>query len=143
MLRELEDDDDQETVEKVITGLEPGGVTGSAAWVELREAVVAAGRTEEWNEIVTGVRQGFEARGLDGAEAITPAFLGSGFRQLQGVGEFTAEHYDALTTSWRTHVRWTHPEDESLKPGEQGVYGCGEPPTSRGSWADFARGPHA
>ena len=124
MLTDLEKID-QTTVERVAMYLQITGVAASEAVVAMRQAAERAGRAEQWSEIVDSVGTAFAELGLRRAQDLTPAFLASAHCDLIGTGPFTVEHYDALTVPWRTHVGRIHPEDESLKPGEPAVFGCG------------------
>lgn len=124
MLSDLETID-QTTVERVATHLQATGVDVSAAVVAMRQAAEEVDRSGRWSEIVDSVGTAFAELGLRRAQELTPTFLASANRDLIGTGPFTVEHYDALTGPWRTHVGRIHPEDESLKPGEPAVFGCG------------------
>jgi hypothetical protein len=144
MLSDLEKVD-QATVEGVAMDLQVNGIGVSAAVVAMRQAAEEAGRAGQWSEIVDSVGTAFAELGLRRAQELTPAFLASAHRDLIGTGTFTPEHYDAMTASWRTHIGRIHPEDESLKPGEPAVFGCGPRELSTDettSWQDMLRGPH-
>lgn len=135
----------QEEVDLIAAGVGPAGSDGSAAMEALVRAVAGAGRIPEWDEVYRRVCDTLERTGLERTYAITPAFLAASFHDLIGTEEFTVEHYDAMTSSWRSHVGRIHPEDESLKEGEPPVFGCGPREFSGEglpSWQDLLRGPH-
>lgn len=60
------------------------------------------------------VREACEHRGLKSHQYVTMPILAGAYRDLIGTRDYTAEHYEALTASWRVLVGRIHPDDADL-----------------------------
>lgn len=88
----------------VISRMRPDGDIDSEAVLALSRAVALSGRAEMWSWTMSRVRDTFGRVNRQEPDAIIPPFLAAAFADLVGSHGFTHEHYEAMTSSWRTAV---------------------------------------